>query len=120
MNIMNKNTKIRGIVAIIFSVLSLVTTLELFINHMKSGLKPDQNVFSVLISSAIFGFVLVGFVVGLSHIPAIHKKIKKVLKVPFIGWMAYLVLIIAVPYLGGWIFMLNDLVKFLKARKAVQ
>ncbi|MBP3271982.1 MAG: hypothetical protein J6M17_07105 [Ruminococcus sp.] len=114
---MDKKIKIRGIIAIIFSAASVIMTSEMFVNNIKNG---SGSVINKLLGAALLGFILGGMIVGFTHIPEIHKKIKKTLTIPFAGWMAYLVLIFAIPYFGGWIFMLNDLVKFLKARKAVQ
>ena len=113
---MNKETKIRGIAAVIFTAISIVLAIIIFIYSLIDG----EPFFSSLAASAILGFVIGGMVIGFSHITAVHRKISTVLYIPVAGWAIYLMLIIAIPYLGGAVFMLADLVKYLKAKKEMQ
>lgn len=117
---MNKDTKIRGIIALIFTFISIALSLIFFILFLMDG----ENIFESLLGAPLGGFLFGGIIVGFSHISAVHKKIKGVIPVllliPGAGWMIYLMLIIGIPYLGGWIFMLSDLFKYWKAKKGEQ
>ena len=111
-----KKNKIPGIVAIIFTVLSLALTVVFLVLSLKDG----ENFLESLLGAAMLGFTFGGMIPGFCHVTAIHQKIKFLLLIPFAGWAIYLMLIIGVPYLGGWIFMLVDLFRFLKDRKGGQ
>ena len=111
-----KKTKFLGIVAVIFTVLSLVLTVVFLVLCLKDG----ESFLESLIGAAMLGFTFGGMIPGFCHASAIHQKIKGLLLIPIAGWAIYLMLIIGIPYLGGWIFMLVDLFKFLKSRKEAQ
>lgn len=105
----------RGIIAAVFTLLSTAATIVLTILTLANG---EANSFlDALIGSALLGFVFGGLIPGLTHIGGIFNKIKKLLLIIPVGWAIFLVLIIGIPYLGGWIFMLTDLVKFIKMRR---
>ena len=70
-----------------------------------------------IVSSLIVGFVVGGIFPGITHISAIFNRISRLLAFPFVGWAIWLWLIIGIPFLGGWLFMLVDLIKFLMLRK---
>ncbi len=111
-----KKNKIPGIVALIFTVLSLALTVVFLVLSLKDG----ENFLKSLIGAPMLGFTIGGMIPGFCHASAIHQKIKFLLLIPFAGWAIYLMLIIGIPYLGGWIFMLVDLFRFLKSRKEAQ
>lgn len=110
---MNKETKIRGIAATIFTALAVITTLILFVYFLLKGESFSQSIGA----AALLGFFCCGLGIGISHISAIHKKLSNLLYIPFAGWGIYLVLILAIPYFGGAVFMLSDMIKYLRARK---
>ena len=110
-----KEIRIRGYIASVFTVISLLITLIFFIMTVSSG--KSESLGEIIVAGLILGFVLGGTIPGITHIKEIFNKIKKLLYIFPIGWAIFLVLILAVPYLGGWIFMFMDLVNFLKFRK---
>ena len=113
---MNKETKLRGIAAMIFTVLSIALTIVFFVTFTKNG----DSISDSLISSPMLGFTLGGMTIGFTHVSSIRRKIEGLLSIPLVGWAIGLLLIIGIPYFGGWIFMLADLFKYLKARKEAQ
>lgn len=113
---MNKETKLRGIIALVFTFFSIALTLVFFVLCLKDG----ESLLGTLVAAPMLGFIFGGMIVGFCHASVIHQKIKGLLLIPIAGWAIYLVLIIGIPYLGGWIFMLADLFRYLKAKKEVQ
>ena len=111
----NKEIRTRGIIAAVFTALSVAATIFLTIWILCSG--EAESFIEALVGSALLGFVFGGWIPGLTHTGAVFDKIKKLLYLIPVGWAIFLVLIIGIPYLGGWIFMLVDLTKFIKARK---
>ena len=113
---MKNNTKFQGIFAMIFTVISVVLTIIFFVLCLKDG----ESFLGTLVAAPMLGFTFGGLIVGFCHASVIHQKIKGLLLIPIAGWAIYLMLIIGIPYLGGWIFMLVDLFKYLKSRKGEQ
>ena len=113
---MNKDIKLKGISALIFTIISAALTLIFFALSLKDG----ESFLGTLVAAPMLGFTFGGMIVGFCHASVIHQKIKGLLLIPIAGWAIYLMLIIGIPYLGGWIFMLVDLFKFLKSRKEAQ
>lgn len=110
---MNKETKIRGIIAVIFTAMSVLGTIAFFIFALIDG----NSFLESLTASPLYGFVFGGMIPGFLHISAVNKKIKGLLIIPVAGWMIYLLLVIGIPFMGGWVFMLKDLFLYLKSRK---
>lgn len=108
-----KEIKLRGWVAVVFAAISAVITLTFLIKSVGG----DDPIHEVIAASLMFGFVIGGIVPGFTHVSAIFNKLKILLAFPVIGWAIMLELIIGVPFLGGWIFMIVDLVKFLLLRR---
>ena len=114
----DKSTAIRihGIIAEKYTVVTVVVTLVLAFCVMKAG--EANNFFEALISGAFAGFLIGGMIPGYTHIKAVYNKIKKLLYIFPVGWAIFMILLLAVPCFGGWIFMLYDLVKFNRMKKA--
>lgn len=108
----NKEIRLRGWVSIVCMVISAIIALMFFIKAVGNDSLPE-----VIVSSLIVGFVVGGIFPGITHISAIFNKISRLLAFPFVGWAIWLWLIIGIPFLGGWVFMLVDFVKFLMLRK---
>ena len=108
----NKEIQLRGWVSIVCMVISAIIALMFFIKAVGNDSLPE-----VIVSSLIVGFVVGGIFPGITHISAIFNKISRLLAFPFVGWAIWLWLIIGIPFLGGWLFMLVDLIKFLMLRK---
>ncbi len=105
----------RGIIAAVFTAISAAATVALTIWALANG--EAKSFPDALLGSALLGFVFGGWIPGLTHIKSIFGKIKKLLYIFPVGWAIFLVLFLGIPYLGGWVFMLTDLVKFIKMRK---
>lgn len=108
-----KDIIIRGWIAIVFSIITAAITLTFLIKSVGG----DDPIHEVVAASLMFGFVVGGIIPGFTHICRIFDKIVPLLALPIIGWAIWLWLIIGVPFLGGWIFMIVDLVKFLLLRR---
>lgn len=111
----NKKIRIRGYIASVFTVISVLISLIVVLSALRSG--SADNIFEALAGGLIFGFVVGGTIPGITHIKEIFFKIAGLLGIPIVGWGVWLVLILGIPYLGGWTFMLADLFTFLKLRK---
>lgn len=111
----SKAIRIRGTIAEIFIVVSLVVTLVVAFSVMKAG--ETNNFFEALIGGAFLGFIIGGWIPGITHIKTVYNKIKKLLYIFPVGWAIFMILILSVPLLGGWLFMFYDLVKFIKLKK---
>lgn len=110
---MDKETKLRGYTAIFFTIVSVILTAMIFKFVTGNGDSFDQ----AAISSLMLGFTLGGFVPGITHLSSIYPKLKNLLYIPFVGWAAFLVLIIGIPEFTGWIFMFVDLFRFIHAAR---
>ena len=108
-----KDIIIRGWIAIVFSIITTAITLTFLIKSVGG----NDPIHEVIAASLIFGFVIGGIVPGFTHVSAIFNKLKILLAFPVIGWAIMLELVIGVPFLCGWIFMIIDLVKFLLLRR---
>ena len=108
-----KDIRIRGWIAVVFSVISAAIILVLFVMALL-----EHNTFIVSLGTGLMvGLVVGGIIPGFSHFSGILCKIEILLAIPIIGWAIWLYIIIGVPFLFGWIFMIVDLIKFLKLRK---
>ncbi len=110
-----REIRTHGVIAAIFTALSVIATIALTIDFLVNG--DAESFGEAIISGAMLGFVFGGWIPGLTHIKSVFGKIKKLLYIFPVGWAFFLVLIIGIPYLGGWIFMLTDLVKFIRSKK---
>ena len=109
-----KEIRIRGYVAAVFTVITAAITIAVCIMGLKTG---KSGFGECLEGGLIAGLVLGGCIPGFTHIKTVFNKIKVLLYFPFVGWAAWLVLILLIPYGGGFVFMFKDLIKFLKLRK---
>lgn len=100
---MNRNNKIRCIIALISTFISVVPAIIFFALCLKEG----GNIFETLLGASMLGFTFGGMIVGFCHISAVHQKIKKLL-------------LIGIPYRGSRIFTLTDMSGYLKTGKVVQ
>ncbi len=113
-----KVTKVRGIVAIVFLVISAIIYIAVIVDHFVFGshaLAKTAN--EAFLQGILVALIVGGFLPGFSHIDVIFAKLKVLLYIPFAGWIAFLLLILLIPTFGGWIFMLVDLVKYLIMKK---
>ena len=110
-----KVIKLRGIVAMIFAVLTVLAAIVLTIVFLASG--DAKSVGDAIGGAAVFSFSFGGLIPGFSHIDTIFSKLKFLLYIPVAGWVIFLILILGVPMFGGWIFMLVDFVKYMNLKK---
>lgn len=109
-----KEIRIRGYIAAVFTVIAAVITIAVCIMGLKTG---KSSFGACLAGGLIAGLVLGGCIPGVTHIKTVFRKIKNLLYFPFVGWAVWLVLILFIPYAGGFVFMFSDLIKFLRMRK---
>ena len=108
-----KEIKIRGWIAGVFTAVSIIITIALFFKFLGG----DDPIHEVLAAAMLLGFVAGGLIPGISHLPSILNKSMILIAFPFIGWAIMICIIICIPTLCGWLFMLIDLVKFLLLKK---
>ncbi len=113
-----KTTKIRGIVAVVFGVISIILYIAIIVDHFMSGsnaLAKTAN--EAFLQGILVALIVGGIIPGFSHIDIIFDKLKVLLFIPVVGWMAFLLLVLLIPTFGGWLFMLVDLIKYLIMKK---
>lgn len=107
-----------GASSVVFMIISAIIALVIFFISISDNPYFDKTPFTeALIASPILGLLIGGMMSGLLHIGSVYKKIKNLLYIPAFGWIIFICLIIGIPLYGGWIFMLCDFFKYLKARK---
>ena len=108
-----KEIKNRGWIAVVFTIISVVISIVLFF----ISLDEDEPIYEIIIAANMLGFIVGGLIPGITHLPHILSKLKLLIVLPYAGLIILTGLIICIPLLGGWLFMLIDLVKFLMLRK---